>query len=136
MFLAGLTSFLVGHLFYIAAFSAAGGWEAWTLLVLVPIGLAAALMLAFLWPHLGRMRGAVVTYVLVIAVMVWRAAVRAVVPATPSPSGALALAGAGFFMLSDGVLATDRFARPFAAADGVVMVTYYTAQTLIAASAF
>src|SRR5439155_538218 len=38
------------------------------------------------------------------------------------------------FMLSDGLLATDRFARRFAAADAAVMTTYYAAQTLIALS--
>ena len=56
-------------------------------------------------------------------------------PATPAPSGMLALAGALLFMSSDGVLAFDRFARRFPAAYAVVMVTYYAAQTLIAASA-
>jgi uncharacterized membrane protein YhhN len=134
-FVMGLASFLVGHLFYVVAFSSGGSWGAQTLLLLVPIVLVAALMLRFLWPHLGRMRGAVMVYVLVIAVMVWRAAVRAVAPATPPASGALALAGAGLFMVSDAVLATDRFARPFSAANAVVMVTYYAGQALIAASA-
>src|SRR5438093_1270345 len=51
----------------------------------------------------------------------------------PAPGG-LALAGALLFMLSDGLLATDRFARRFAAADAALMTTYYAAQTLIALS--
>jgi uncharacterized membrane protein YhhN len=37
-------------------------------------------------------------------------------------------------MVSDGVLAVDRFVRRFAAADAVVMTTYYAAQILIALS--
>jgi uncharacterized membrane protein YhhN len=89
-------------------------------------------MFGFLSPHLGRLRAPVAVYVLVIAAMAWRAAARA---AAPVAGGTLALAGAVLFMVSDGLLATDRFARPFAAADGAVMVTYYAAQTLIAASA-
>jgi uncharacterized membrane protein YhhN len=62
------------------------------------------------------------------------AARRALAPDTPMPSGELARAGALAFMASDGVLALDRFVRRFGAAHAVVMVTYYAAQTLIAAS--
>ena len=90
-------------------------------------------MLAYLWPHLAQDRAPVAVYVTVIVVMGWRAAARAA-GAAPMPSGELALAGALLFMISDGVLAVDRFARPFAAADGAVMTTYYAAQTLIALS--
>ena len=91
-------------------------------------------LLAVLWPHLGPMRGPVLAYVGVICAMTWMAARRAAAPATPEPSGALALGGALSFMMSDGILAVDRFARRFDLAHAVVMVTYYAAQTLIAAS--
>jgi uncharacterized membrane protein YhhN len=37
-------------------------------------------------------------------------------------------------MISDGLLAVDRFARRSRAADTAVMGTYYTAQTLLALS--
>lgn len=134
-FLAGLGCFLIGHLFYIGTFAGAGEWngEAW--LLFLPFGLAGGAMLVFLWPYLARVRPAVAVYVLVIAVMAWTAAVRAASPGTVSPSGALALSGAVLFMVSDGVLATDHFVRPLPGGDGIVMVTYYAAQTLIAASA-
>ena len=48
----GLASFLVAHLFYIAAFSRAGvdGPVAW--LFLAPLVVASGGMLAWLWPHL------------------------------------------------------------------------------------
>jgi uncharacterized membrane protein YhhN len=132
-FTAGLASFLVGHCCYVAAFAtgALGGMAApW----LVGIGLVTAGLLAVLWPHLGRVRGPVLVYVTVIAAMAWMAARRALAPDTPVPSGELARAGALAFMASDGVLALDRFVRRFGAAHAVVMVTYYAAQTLIAAS--
>ena len=97
--------------------------------------LVAAVLLAVLWPHLGRVRGPVLVYVGVIARDgMCRGAPRARAPDDARPSGALALAGALVFMASDGVLAVDRFAHRFTAAHAVVMVTYYTAQTLIAAS--
>ena len=128
----GLASFLVAHLFYIAAFSRGGapGVETWFLLV--PFVLVSAVMLGYLWPHLARERGAVVVYVAVLAVMGWAAATRAW---RPAPGGLVALLGAAVFMTSDGTLAVDHFARPFRAADGIVMATYYAAQTLITASA-
>ena|ERR1051326_709295 len=128
-FVRGLASFLVAHLLYIGAFAPAGAGG----LMLVPFAIFGAAMLAYLWPHLAKDRAPVAVYVTVIVVMGWRAAARAA-GAAPMPSGELALAGALLFMISDGVLAVDRFARPFAAADGAVMTTYYAAQALIALS--
>lgn len=133
-FTLGLASFLLGHCCYLAAFTVgvAGGGVPWPWLA--GVGLVATALLAVLWPHLGRVRGPVLVYVAVIAAMACAAARRAAAPATPEPSGSLALAGALTFMASDAVLAVDRFAHRFAGAHAVVMVTYYAAQTLIAAS--
>jgi len=130
-FVPGLVNFLIAHLLYIAAFSPGGGGSG---IVLVPFAVFGLAMLAYLWRGLGNDRGPVTVYVTVIVVMGWRAAARALAPATPSTSATLALVGALLFMLSDGLLAIDRFARRFEAADGAVMTTYYAAQTLIALS--
>jgi len=134
-FVPGLASFLLAHLLYIAAFAPAGGWDARAWSTLLPFALFGGLMLVALWRHLGAERVPVMVYVAAIAVMGWRAAVRAAAPHVPSPSGLLALAGAVSFMGSDSLLAIDRFARHFESADGLVMVTYYAGQTLIALSA-
>src|SRR5213592_3712016 len=131
-FVAGLASFLLAHLLYIAAFAPGTPWNASAWALLAPFALVSLAVLRHLWPHLGRERAPVAVYVSVIAVMGWRAAVR--VTAAPAASGGLALAGALLFMLSDGLLATDRFVRRFAAAGAAVMTTYYAAQTLIALS--
>jgi uncharacterized membrane protein YhhN len=133
-FVPGLLSFLIAHLLYICAFAPAGRWDAPAWAMLLPFALVSLVMLGYLWPHLGQERAPVAIYVGAIAAMGWRAAVRAFAAGTPSASGAYAFAGAALFMLSDGLLATDRFARPFRAADAAVMTTYYAAQTLIAAS--
>jgi len=45
-----------------------------------------------------------------------------------------AAAGAGLFVVSDGVLAIDRFRWPFRAARAVTLATYWSAQLLIALS--
>jgi uncharacterized membrane protein YhhN len=131
-FVPGLASFLCAHLLYIAAFAPGAEWSARAAFLLVPFGLFAAAMLAYLWPHLGRYRAPVVVYVAAITAMGWCATVRGGVAA--EPSGTLALAGALLFMTSDGFLALDRFVGRFAAADAAVMTTYYAAQALIALS--
>ncbi len=133
-FVPGLASFLVAHLLYIAAFWPGGGSDARDWLLLAPFALGGVGMLAYLWPHLGKDRIPVTVYVAVIVVMGWSAAARATALGVPEPSGPLACVGAVLFMVSDGVLATDRFARRFRAADAVVMTTYYAAQVLIALS--
>lgn len=130
-FVAGLASFLIAHLFYVAAFAPGGGLAWWPLVVLVAVALV---LVRILWPHLGRFRAPVLVYVSVIVVMAWQAVVRGMNASTPAPSGVLAAVGALVFMSSDGTLSYDRFARKFPGAHAVVMVTYYTAQLLIAAS--
>jgi len=131
----GLASFLLAHCFYLAAFAGAAAQGGAAAPWLLGIAVVAGVLLAVLWPHLGRVRPAVLVYVAVIALMAWTAARRAAAPEIPFPCGALALGGALVFMASDAVLAIDRFARRIPAAHAVVMVTYYAAQTLIAASA-
>jgi uncharacterized membrane protein YhhN len=61
--------------------------------------------------------------------MAWTAGGRA---AAGAPGGAVALAGAVTFMVSDATLAMNRFVGRFPAAQAVVMVTYYAAQTMLA----
>src|SRR5690242_17725258 len=76
-FVAGLASFLLAHLLYIAAFAPGTPWSASAGVLLVPFVLVCLAILRYLWPHLGRDRLPVTIYVTVIAVMGWRAAMRA-----------------------------------------------------------
>ncbi|MCW5892485.1 MAG: lysoplasmalogenase [bacterium] len=133
-FVAGLSSFLVAHVLYLLAFLPAGAGLAWP--VAVGLALFVAIFLGRLLTHVpAALRAPVVVYVAVIAAMAWAAARRAGTPATPEPSALLALAGAFAFMTSDAILAWDRFVRRLPFGHGWVMVTYYGAQVLIAASA-
>jgi alkenylglycerophosphocholine/alkenylglycerophosphoethanolamine hydrolase len=133
-FIAGLSAFLLAHCFYVAAFAGGAGASQAGMLALPVLVVVAGAMLAHLWPHIARLRLPVVVYVAALATMVWCAIARAGMPSPPA--GALAAAvGAVSFLVSDGVLSIDRFARPFAGAHAIVMVTYYLAQALIAASA-
>lgn len=129
-FLPGLGSFLAGHWFYIAAFSASVGFVfSWWLLPLLVYG---GVIYALLHPHLGKMRVPVIAYVATILLMAWQALGRwdllASLPAL------LAATGAMLFVVSDSVLALDRFRNKFGSARVIVLSTYWLAQWFIAYS--
>ena len=130
-FVPGLTSFLVGHFFYVAAFAgdggAAGPWPA-----LLPFAGAGVLVYAWLWPGLGRLGVPVAVYVLAIAAMAGFATARWL--DAGSVGAFLASAGAVLFVISDSALAANRFRHPFALAPVVVLGTYFGGQCLIALS--
>ena len=131
-FIEGLSSFLVAHLCYIAAFSFAGG-RATLLWSALPFLLYAGLMLRMLWPQLGKMKIAVVVYVAAISAMAWLALNRWMESAE-GDGASLALAGALLFIASDSFLAFDRFKRRTRLAQFSILSTYFVAQWLIALS--
>lgn len=130
-FAQGLASFLVAHLVYVAAFWADGGGSG-PLLGPLPFVVAGALAYAWLLPGLGRLRIPVAVYVAAIAAMAGLATMRCL--ALPSTGALLACAGATLFVVSDAALAANRFRTPFAAAQAVVLGTYFSGQCLIALS--
>ena len=140
-FLAGLATFLVAHLAYLAAFTGPARPFAHRSAVLAYAAVA-TLVLARLLPVLGGvLRAAVITYVVVIALMAAQAASWMLesadgAAASHRTAGAARLAalGASLFVCSDAALALDRFVTVVPYRDGVVLGTYWTAQGLIAAS--
>lgn len=129
-FIYGLVSFLIGHLLYIAAFITDTGFTlSWWAL---PLLLYGGIIYRLLHPHLGRLRGPVIAYILIILLMAWQSAGRW--GAAPSTSATLAAIGALFFVASDSALALDRFRARFRHARLVVLSTYWLAQWLIALS--
>jgi len=130
-FIFGLVSFLVGHLFYIAAFTALGGFL-FDVPAIALYALYGIVIVALLWPGLGTMKAPVLVYVMVILVMGWQA--LALWRANPTAGTLSAAVGAALFAASDSVLAYDRFRREFVAARVIILGTYFTAQTLIALS--
>jgi uncharacterized membrane protein YhhN len=132
-FVPGLICFLLAHLAYIALFSIGiGAFPRRRVLgATLSIGV---LMYAFLWwgglP--ASLRVPVGIYVVVIACMAGQALGRAAVMGD-TPTRYVAL-GACLFMLSDALLATNRFAQPLPVASLWVLASYYAAQWLIAAN--
>jgi uncharacterized membrane protein YhhN len=131
-FIQGLISFLIAHLFYIAAFAHESGWalSLWSVVFLLLYGF---LMLDVLLPYLEKLRGPVVIYMLVILLMGCVALSRWML-AGQEGSG-LAAAGSLFFIASDSLLAVDRFKdKNFRNSQLLILSTYFTAQWLIALS--
>ncbi len=130
-FLGGLGSFLLAHLAFMTALlhGVPPGWPpAWTW-VLAPCALG---LLAWLLPATGRLKVPVAIYAGVLLGMVLAAARAAQVH--PGGASTLALAGALSFLVSDTLLATDRFRGPLPKGQVAVLATYWLAVGLLAAS--
>jgi len=124
-FIAGLAAFLIAHLWYIALFwldveKSRFKFAQTALAIAYPMAMA-----VFLWPHLGELKIPVAVYIVVIATMLVFAINRGTTRKT-------VLVGAIFFVVSDSILALNKFYYPHPAAHAAIMATYYLAQYLIA----
>jgi uncharacterized membrane protein YhhN len=130
-FIHGLVSFLIAHLFYIAAFILFVP-SGWLFVSALPVLACLALMLWALWSHLGKMKIPVVIYTIVIALMGWQSLNRWFL--IGDAKAALATFGALLFMVSDSILAINKFKYNFRTAQLFLLTTYFIAQWLIALS--
>lgn len=132
LFIAGLAAFLLAHIAYVAAY--VGRTRALHLLRLVPVAAFGYFTFNWLAPNLGDMRGPVLAYVIVICAMMWRAAAQ--IGERPGSEGRAwaGLAGAIAFALSDTLIAVNRFIAWSLGVELLLMVLYWVAQVLIAAS--
>ena len=129
-FLAGLVSFLLGHLLYAVAFSRLGLDGGWLAAGAVFVAIAATVALRWLMPHVeGPMIWPVRAYVVVISAMVVAAA-----GATGETGIALVLAGALLFYVSDLAVARERFVAKTFTNKLWGLPTYYGGQVLLALS--
>ncbi|QIL19775.1 lysoplasmalogenase [Thermomonas sp. HDW16] len=131
-FMAGLGGFLFGHVAYLHAYRqrAALFAAAWPF---VSYAALACAVLAWLWSYLpADLRVPVVVYVVVLGAMAAQAA--AVWWRRRDAATACAAIGGACFLVSDAILAIDRFALPFTAAQALLLMLYWLAQALIALS--
>ncbi|MBE7440823.1 MAG: lysoplasmalogenase [Spirochaetales bacterium] len=128
-FTAGLGAFLLGHISYIVAFYEASIHWVW-LSFLIPWVIVMSVVLIRSLMQQGRawMSLPVFVYVLVSAAMILLAAGQ------DGDRAGLLLPAALLFGFSDAVLAINRFVKPFALAQVIILITYYLAQALIAVS--
>jgi uncharacterized membrane protein YhhN len=130
-FVPGLASFLLAHFCYIAAFVSSVGLRV-TPRLIAPYVIYDTALMVLLWPHLGPLTMPVAVYGVVLVAMAWQAAERwAVLRSGPALGAAV---GGVLFVLSDSVIAVNRFVAPFRASRLVIMTAYIAAQWLIARS--
>jgi uncharacterized membrane protein YhhN len=129
-FLPGLVSFLLAHGAYLWAFTRVRRFAALAL-PFVAYAAVAGGILALLWPGVpAALRLPVLLYVLALASM---AAQAAVLWRLREPRGAVLAAGGALFVLSDALLAINRFSTPLPMASLWILASYWSAQWCIAA---
>ncbi len=135
-FLIGLIAFLLGHVFYIAAFVQDSRQPYWGRAAIVfGYGLLIYAILFFAG-ELGGMALPVLAYMLIICTMLWRAWARIGAPDADPESAQTGAVGAAMFVFSDTVLALGRFgvlSHPLLRY--VVIVSYWLGQLDITRSA-
>jgi len=133
LFMLGLGSFLIGHLFYAVVFLISTNFLALAqpelFLLVLPYLLYSALLYASLSKNLGSMKGAVILYSLVLSTMSFLALCRMLV--TNGAAMWLPFAGSLFFIASDTLLAVHHFRQPIKHDCAKVMLTYAAAQLLM-----
>lgn len=130
-FLAGLASFFVAHVAYLAAFTSRAPLLRHRSGV-VGYAAVATVVLALVLPAVGgSLRTAIVGYVVIIAFMAAQAT-SWLLDEPASRAARLAAVGASLFVASDALLALDRFVFTIPARDLLVLAPYWAAQACLA----
>lgn len=131
LFVFGLASFLIAHLFFLAAFNSEGGFRAklTPLVVLVPIGV---IYYAILFKHLDDLVIPVLVYFVAILVMCWQG-INLYLTNNSHANFLVALAVC-LFLFSDANLALDKFIVSIELSKITILATYWLAISLLAKS--
>jgi len=135
-FMFGLIAFLIGHIFYVITYRQ-HRWESTDNELLVPqkirfsipVVLAGTGLVVVLYPMLGSLQVPVMIYATALIIMVMNAIFR--YGRTSPRSFWMTLAGAVLFMVSDTILAINKFMGTIELGGVYIMLTYITAQFLI-----
>ncbi|RZF90428.1 lysoplasmalogenase [Pseudoalteromonas sp. CO302Y] len=118
LFIGGLAAFFVSHLFYIITMLPVKKYRIDVLLLYLFLAIG---VFCLLYPTLNEMLIPVIFYTIVLMIM------ASLTWMTDKSNGFLVLGGA-VFVISDSILALNRFYMPFAYADIAIMCSYYLAQ--------
>lgn len=133
LFIYGLIAFLIAHIFYIFYFlkirRANKVEKLPNALIFAAVAAYTLALFLFVAPNVKNLLVPVGIYALVISTML--AASIAAFDFGKQNFGKISIAGTLLFIVSDSVLAINRFAAPFEYAPAFVMLTYATAQLLI-----
>ncbi len=122
-FPAGLGSFLIAQLVYAGLFFRSFTWQATRLFFLLVLLIHASYFATLLMPRAGDLAFAISAYLAAISLMG--------IASIFYRYNYLVMLGAAIFIVSDTLIAVNKFLLPFAGADLAIMATYYLAQILI-----
>lgn len=126
-FVQGLVAFLLGHICYIIAF-----WTNPNLLSGSIYLTYVAFFLSILWKYLRSLKIPVIIYAVVLALMSWMALSRTI--ENHNHHTFHAFVGSVSFVISDSLLAFNKFKSPIRLAHIWILATYFLAQWFIALS--
>ncbi len=132
LFIVGLACFLLAHIMYLTAFFLTPGHNSVLnnrFYLLIPVLIYGIILVSYLYADLDGMRLPVILYTIVILSMMAGALNR--IDKVKKFSFYMVLAGAIFFVISDSVIAFNKFVRQFDSSGIVIMSTYIIAQYLI-----
>jgi len=130
-FTLGLGLFLLAHIVYAVIFTRLGEFSAWDFLSAGILLVAGVGFYFLIRPNLGAMKIPVIAYIVVISVMVDRAASTFASPVFSVVQARMILGGAILFYISDVILAANRFWRAWRY-NRISLTFYYSGQLLIA----
>lgn len=131
-FVQGLASFLVAHIFYIWAFTLGFG-PYFEFSFLIPSAIYAIIFLWIILPKTANLKLPVFIYALMLLVFMWQATGRFFYLA--ETTALFTILGAVLFVISDSVLAFDRFlVKKYKFSQTLILATYWGAQVLLALS--
>lgn len=133
-FMVGLGTFLIAHILYSLAFFRDYRYDPMASkkfghIMLFTMAIFTAGMYFWMRPYLNGMKYPVMAYMIIISIMAILAAYR--YGRVNLVSFRLILAGAVFFIISDTLLAVNKFVEPFLYSGILIMATYMAAQYLI-----
>jgi len=130
-FIFGLVAFLLAHVFYIIAFNYLRIKEniRFKVLFFIPVLLYYLLLIAILYRHLNEMKIPVMIYGFAISLMLVMAAHLSGIKNTFL--GKVVFFGALLFIISDSILAFNKFYKPWDQASIMIMLSYGLAQLFI-----
>jgi uncharacterized membrane protein YhhN len=134
MFLSGLVAFLIAHIFYAFAFYTHASVSAWTWVGLASMAVIGTGIFRWLRPFLGKMKGPVLAYIVVISAMVGGAVSVFAAPGIAAYESRLVFTGAVVFFLSDILVARQQFVKPGFINRAIGLPLYYLGQFMFAFS--
>lgn len=129
LFIGGLIAFLIGHILFAISFVARGGFSR-NVGILIPLLLYGAAFYYYIYDHLGALSIPVAIYIAFIMLMAWQGI--ALYYKQKSTATLCIAIGVVLFLISDSILAYNKFVSPVGYSSYWILSTYWGAIVLLA----